>query len=98
MKDAITAFILALKNAVAVGKTFNVATGIPTSINRLARLLAELLNVKGVKPIYAEARHGDVKHSYADISRARVCLGFEPQTSLKEGLLALIQSWREGLG
>ncbi|RJS81996.1 SDR family oxidoreductase [Candidatus Bathyarchaeota archaeon] len=95
VKDAVTAFILTLKSPHAVGKTFNVATGKPTSINRLAQLLADLLNVKNVKPIYAEPRQGDIKHSYADITRIRTCLGFEPQTSLKKGLSTLIESWRE---
>jgi nucleoside-diphosphate-sugar epimerase len=46
---------------------------------------------EGIEPEYVSEREGDIRHSYADMRRAKVKLGFEPRTSLKEGLSALIR-------
>lgn len=43
------------------------------------------------KPIYAEPRKGDIKHSYADILKAEV-LGFKPRVSLEEGVRKLMET------
>jgi nucleoside-diphosphate-sugar epimerase len=76
-------------NDKAIGQTFNVATGVPTTINHLARLLAQLVGGKKIKPQYHAARQGDLKQSYADIQKARDSLGFEPKIQLEQGLLNL---------
>ena len=47
-----------------------------------------------VKPVYAEARAGDVRDSQADISKARRLLGFEPAVSLEEGLRRTVEWYR----
>jgi len=90
--DAVRAFMTALNNNNAVGKTFNIATGIPTSINQLAQLLIGLLGAEGIKPQHTSPRQGDIKHIYADIEEAKYRLQFEPQVSLKEGLSTLVKS------
>jgi len=90
VKDVVNAMILALNKEEAFGGTFNVATGVPTSINRLAQLVIELFGADGVKPQRRKARIGDVRYSYADIQEAKTRLGFEPKISLKEGLLSLV--------
>jgi UDP-glucose 4-epimerase len=89
--DAVNAFILASKSDRAVGEIFNVATGQPTSINSLAQLMIEISGVKGVMLQHADAREGDIKHSYANIERARSLLLFEPKVQLKEGLSKLLR-------
>ncbi len=71
--------------AAAAGRVFNIAC------NRrftLLQLLGELKNIlgKNIDPVFAEARKGDIKHSMADISLAGEYLGFEPETSFREGL------------
>jgi UDP-glucose 4-epimerase len=91
VEDAVRAMVLALESRKAVGRTFNVATGAPTSINRLAQLLIELLGADGIEAEHRKARAGDVRYSYADIQEARDVLGFEPRISLKEGLSALLR-------
>jgi nucleoside-diphosphate-sugar epimerase len=48
-----------------------------------------------VQPEYREARMGDVRHSLADITRARQMLGYEPQVSLEEGLRLTIEWWKQ---
>ncbi len=93
VEDAVEVFTLALNNKNVVGGTFNVASGVPTSIDGLASLLIELFGAEGLKPEYADARKGDIKHSYADVKKAKQHLGFEPRVSLKEGLLTLIRSY-----
>jgi UDP-glucose 4-epimerase len=89
--DVVEAMVLSLDNGNAVGRTFNIGSGRPTTIKSLARLLIEIAGVSGVEPVYSRARVGDIRHSYADISRVKDVLGFEPRFSLKKGLLTLFQ-------
>jgi len=92
VKDAVQGLMLALNRDGAVGRIFNIATGVPTSLNQMVQLLSELFGVEGVKPRYFRTRQGDIRHSYADIKEAKCHLGFEPQISLKEGLSTLIMA------
>ncbi|MGB9779166.1 MAG: SDR family NAD(P)-dependent oxidoreductase [Candidatus Bathyarchaeales archaeon] len=96
VSDVVEAMMLSLDSGSAVGETFNVGFGTPTTINHLAQLLGELLGAGDVKPLYRRAREGDVKHSYADIGRARETFGFEPKINLKEGLLTLLPKRAKG--
>jgi nucleoside-diphosphate-sugar epimerase len=77
----------------AAGETINVATGGRISLNQL---FAELraLTAASVDPIYADPRPGDVKHSQADISKARRLLGYEPHVSFGEGLKKTLEWYR----
>ncbi len=72
---------------------FNIGTGRRTSIRELAELMIELFGLN-LKPIHGPPRRGDIMHSYADISRARRMLGWEPKISLEEGLKRLIETYR----
>lgn len=70
---------------------FNVAVGNTTSLNKLHVLLKEILSGKyGLQidspPIYKEFRNGDVRHSLADISKAKQFLGYAPQFTVARGL------------
>ena len=67
------------------GAVINVATGQRTSLNELLRVLNGLVKVN-VRPVYKEARVGDVRDSQADISKAKALLGYEPIVSLEDGL------------
>ncbi|MBI3990288.1 MAG: NAD-dependent epimerase/dehydratase family protein [candidate division NC10 bacterium] len=84
ISDAVEANLLALKE-VAVGKVFNVGGGSRVTVNAILRLLQE---ITGVKPRvrYQKAQRGDMRHTTADIRRAREILGFSPKVSLEEGL------------
>ena len=73
-----------------LGKTINIATGKPTKIAQLARTIAGLVG-QDLKPKHTKPRPGDIKHSDADIRKAKDALGYEPRISLKEGLSALIK-------
>jgi len=89
--DIVNALMLTLNNQKAIGEIFNVASGVATSISQLAKLVMKLLGVDGLKPLYRPARNGDIKHSYADISKAKARLGYEPKISLKEGVATLFR-------
>jgi nucleoside-diphosphate-sugar epimerase len=67
------------------GEVFNVATGRRTSLNELLRVLNGLVKAD-VRPVYKDARVGDVRDSQADISKARALLGYEPAVAFEEGL------------
>jgi len=77
----------------AAGETINVATGGRISLNQL---FAELraLTAASVDAIYADPRPGDVKHSQADISKARRLLGYEPHVPFGEGLKRTLEWYR----
>ena len=89
--DVVNALMLTLNSQKAIGEIFNVASGVATSIDELAKLVMELPGVDGLKPLYRPARNGDIKHSYADISKAKARLGYEPKISLKEGVATLFR-------
>jgi nucleoside-diphosphate-sugar epimerase len=75
----------------ALGLAYNVACEDRISLNGLLGLLGELMGRK-VDPIYAAARPGDIKHSLADIARARRLLGYAPEIALREGLRRTVES------
>jgi nucleoside-diphosphate-sugar epimerase len=67
------------------GKMMNVATGAAVTLNQAFEILSELTGYKG-KPAYAEPRSGDIRHSLADIGRARELLGYVPLVDFREGI------------
>jgi UDP-glucose 4-epimerase len=69
----------------AAGGVYNVGCSARVSILELWKTMAELAGSK-LQPRFAEARSGDVRHSLADVSRARRDLGYEPAIDLREGL------------
>jgi len=91
VQDVVEANMLAMKNKSATGEVFNVATGEPTTINHLAKLLLQIMDRTSLKPVYEKPRPGDIRQSYADVSKARKMLGYEPKTVLREGLEKLVE-------
>ena len=93
VQDVVEANILALRSKNAVGEVFNIATGKPITVNRLAKTLLQITGKTDLKPVYTDSRLGDIKYGYADISKARRVLGFVPKISLKEGLTKLVKRY-----
>ncbi len=87
VKDAVEANILAAQSD-ACG-LFNISRGESITINRLAELVIELVGNK-VKPIHQDPRPGDIRHSLADISKAKT-FGYEPKYGLEVGLAETIR-------
>ena len=68
------------------GETFNIACHDEYSVLDIFNGLKEILKIKGVKPVFAPKRAGDVRRTYADIRKAQKLLGFKVQTRFPEGL------------
>jgi len=83
--NAVHANLLACHAEGVAGEVFNVGCGERASINQLASLIGEMME-SDTKPVYVAPRPGDVRHSLADIQKARRLLGYEPQIDLKTGL------------
>ena len=101
VKDVVRAICLAAEteNTACFGEAFNIAAGSSTSLGELFELLrSEVAKTRpeaaGLSPRYADFRPGDIRHSTADISKARDLLGFKPKVSLTEGLAGLIRDRR----
>ncbi len=75
------------------GKTMNLATGAAVTLNQAFEILCGLTGYKG-KPAYAEPRSGDIRHSLADIGRARDLLGYTPQVDFREGIRRTVEWYR----
>jgi UDP-N-acetylglucosamine 4-epimerase len=75
----------------AINQVYNIAVGGRTSLNQLFHALRDLLapmapHVAQLQPDYREFRPGDVRHSQADISKAKRLLGYEPTHEVRAGL------------
>jgi UDP-N-acetylglucosamine 4-epimerase len=92
--NAVQANILAatVQSADSRNQVYNVAVSDRTTLNTLFFLLRDNLITQGVsvetQPVYRDFRAGDVRHSQADISKARRLLGFMPTHRLDEGIVA----------
>ncbi len=91
VRDVAEANILAAESD-ATG-IFNIGTGENITINQLAQLAVKLAGNGNIKPIHKEPRPGDIRHSLADITKARA-FGYAPRYSLKEGLKETIRRFR----
>ncbi len=85
--NAVEANILSLftSNKKAVNQVYNIAYGRQTSLLQLFEYLKRISR-SNVEPLYVTERPGDVKHSLADISKAKNLLDYDPKISVEEGL------------
>lgn len=74
----------------AINQTYNVAIGEQTTLEELYQIISKAVSGhrpgKKMIPVYRDFRPGDVRHSQADISKARRLLGFQPTHTLKQGM------------
>ncbi len=92
VKDVAKANLLAMHSEKAgQGEALNVASDSRTSLLQLLEALGDIYGVKP-EPEFAEARKGDIRHSAADVSKARTLLGYSASYSLSEGLRQLASS------
>ncbi len=93
--NIVAANLRALTAPNVAGEAFNIAMGSATSLNQLVEALQELTGAADIAPVYAEARPGDIKHSVADVSKAREVMGFTPQISFIDGLRQTVDWFRQ---
>ena len=89
IENVIQANVLAAEGDVT-GEVFNVACGGRVTINELVETLNDLLGT-GLEPIYDDPRPGDVRHSHADVSKARELIGYDPEIGFEEGLQRTVE-------
>ena len=80
----------------ALGKVFNIACGESFSLLELLEILEGILRRK-IKRLFREPQPGDVKHSRADISRAKKLLGYQPKIRFREGLQKTVEWFKDNL-
>ncbi|MBP8912535.1 MAG: SDR family oxidoreductase [Phycisphaerae bacterium] len=95
--NVVHANLLAARARKTNGEVINVACGEAVTVNAILGQINRLLG-RNVKPIYAPARAGDVRHSLADITAARMLIGFKPVVQFQEGLERSIDWYRRNLG
>ena len=92
--NAVEANLLAChSDKVGKGEVINIACGESYSLNKLVRELNKILNTN-IEPIYTDPQPGDVKHSLADISKAKELLNYEVKVDFKEGLRRTVDWFR----
>jgi UDP-glucose 4-epimerase len=99
VEDVVRANLLALAapSEPVAGRCFNIGTGRPHSINSMISILKNLLAYKG-EILHLPPRAGDIKHSCADISKARRYLNYEPQVTFEAGLKNTVEWYKSQTG
>jgi dTDP-L-rhamnose 4-epimerase len=98
VRDIARAFRQALEQKQAAGHVINIGSGAAYTIAEVASLLAQAMEVPDIRPaIMNKARSGDIRNCFADISKARHLLGFEPAYRL-ENALAPFALWVKSTG
>ncbi|MBW2056918.1 MAG: SDR family oxidoreductase [Deltaproteobacteria bacterium] len=96
VRDCVRANLLACQAPGVAGEVFNVAAGRRVTINELYRRIARLIQTEN-GPVHEAPRPGDVRHSLADINKARERLGYEPRYTLDQGLSEAVEWYRQHL-
>lgn len=90
VEDVVEGIIAALDRSPG-GEVYHLASGRETSVNELVEAIREAIREANFKVEYQPARQGEVRRNYASIRKAATILGFDPKTSLQEGLR---KTWR----
>jgi len=94
IQNVVDANLKAAESAKAAGQVINIANGARITLNQLLSELKSLTGKSDVVADYKPTRPGDVKHSLADITRARELLSFEPRVDLRTGLKLTMDWWQ----
>jgi len=84
--DVADATILAVDNDNCAYQAFNVGTGKSVDVNTVAKLLKEFYKSPSFIKVSGNFRLGDIRHNFADISKAKKILGYEPKVTFEAGL------------
>jgi UDP-N-acetylglucosamine/UDP-N-acetyl-alpha-D-glucosaminouronate 4-epimerase len=95
ISNVVDANLKAAESKKGIGQIINVANGERITLNQLFEELKDLTGKHDVVVDYQDLRPGDVKHSLADITRARELLGFEPRVDLRSGLQLTMDWWKQ---
>ncbi|MHC0447294.1 NAD-dependent epimerase/dehydratase family protein [Flavobacterium sp. 3-218] len=84
--DVVAATILGIEKSEANGQVFNVGTGVATDVLEVAKSLIKSYEINVPVTVTGKFRLGDIRHNYADLTKIKTFLGFEPKVYFKEGI------------
>jgi dTDP-L-rhamnose 4-epimerase len=84
--DVVDATILGIEKEEANGHVFNVGTGVATDVLEVANSLIKAYEINVPVTVTGRFRLGDIRHNYADLTKIKSYLGFEPTVYFKEGI------------
>lgn len=84
--DVADATILGLTVPGISGNAFNIGTGVATDVLTVANTLKKFYGIEVPVTVSGNFRLGDIRHNFADISKAREMLGFDPKWSFERGI------------
>ncbi len=88
--DIVRANLLAMDTPASNDQVINIGGGVPISIRRVAEILAEALGKPELTPVITQRyRAGDIRHCFADLTKARTLLGYEPSVTHEQGFREL---------
>ena len=90
--DIVTATTLALTKEEANGEVFGIGAGVATDVLTVAQTLVEHYGIEVPIKVTGAYRLGDIRHNYADLTKSKRLLGFEPKVSFSEGI-ARFTAW-----
>jgi nucleoside-diphosphate-sugar epimerase len=93
VENVVKSNLLAIDSKPNKGEVFNIACGKQTSILELVQVLNGIFSTN-IKPCFSKEKSGDIKHSFADISKAKKQLNYEPKISLEKSLKETIQWYK----
>ncbi|MCW4452095.1 SDR family NAD(P)-dependent oxidoreductase [Kaistella sp. BT6-1-3] len=86
IEDTVEATFRSLKNDLANNEIINVGTGNPTSVLSVAKMLAKMYGKQEKINVSGDFRIGDIRHNFADLSKMKRILNFEPTVSFEQGI------------
>tara|TARA_B100001094_G_C18128745_1_gene771001 strand:+ start:291 stop:1418 length:1128 start_codon:yes stop_codon:yes gene_type:complete len=89
--DVVDATILGVEKEEANGEVFNVGSGVATTVKEVADYLKRLYNSNINILVSGKYRAGDIRHNYADITKANNLLGFSPKYDFQEGVFEFVK-------
>ncbi len=95
--NVVEANILATEVDSPAGEVYNCAVHQRITLNELVTTINRIVG-KNIPPVYADPRPGDVKHSFADISKIQQQMGYQPKIKFEEGLRLTIEWFRKHYG
>jgi UDP-glucose 4-epimerase len=93
-EDAVEAILLVLNNKKTTNQTYNVGSGIPTTVNQLAEHMTKIAGKPNYEIQHISPLKNDAKHKYADITKLKK-LGYQPKTNLIEGLTKYLEWYKK---
>lgn len=93
--DVVDSICLAIENNNVAGKSYNIGSGISTDVLTVARALKHFYRSESNIYVSGNYRVGDIRHNYADLTKVRRDLGFNPQVDFVQGM-KMFTDWVSG--